>query len=369
MDPTSPTHSSPAVIIESIATDVPWDCRTQSETAQAVAKLFNLSEDEQRISKLYENTKVHTRHMAVDPLSENFDRRMGIRKRMDLFLEHAAPLAIVACGRALAQCRATDPTRAIGKLVLVTSTGFVAPGVDISIMEALSLSPEVSRTAVSFMGCAAAMNGLCVAADFVRAHPESKALVCCIELPSVNGVYADTINDFIISSIFADGCAAMVVGSADSEAPLQPGEMIIRHQFRRLLPGSSDGISLGINSDGVTCDLSPKLPSYIRAGLGPAVLDVMARHGLATSDIDLWAIHPGGPKIITESVRSLGLPDAVAAKSWEVLRECGNMLSASLPFVLERMVKEKGIGHSVRKGVGFSLGPGAFVEGMLFEVA
>lgn len=355
------------VIIESIATGVPGRAKKQAQAADEVAELFKSSpEQQERIRRLYAKTKIDTRHMVVDPVKESFDRAMPIRQRMDMFLEHAAPLAIDVCTRALAEARVTKAAEQIGMLVLVTSTGFIAPGVDVAIMKALGLSPAISRAVINFMGCAAAMNGLRAAADFVRCHGDSKALVCCVELSSVNAVFADNINDVVISSLFADGCAAMVVGSGRREA--LPGQVVIRHHLHHFVDGSLDGITLGVNDDGITCDLSAKLPLYIRSGLGPIIQNTLTQQGLAKKDVDLWAIHPGGPKIIEESITSLGLDAGVATKSWDVLAEYGNMLSASLPFVLQRMVAEARTQRPVSKGVAFSFAPGITVEGMLFDV-
>ncbi|KAL6850814.1 polyketide synthase pks18 [Amphichorda felina] len=357
------------IVIEGIATGVPESMKKQNDTAEVVISLLNSPpEQQERIRRLYAKTRIDKRHMAVDPLSPAFDRRMAIRKRMDLFLEHAVPLAVEVSLRALASARVGNHAEDIGLLVLVTSTGFVAPGVDVAVAQGLGLSPSVARVVVNFMGCAAAMNGLRAAADYVRSHPGSKkkALVCCVELSSVNAVFADNINDFIISSLFADGCAAMVVGPLGEE--LKPGQVIIRDHFNCLVDGTHDGITLGINDTGITCELSPKLPSYIYGGLAPVIDKALDSNEMAKSDVQLWAIHPGGPKIIEESVRGLGLDSAVAATSWDVLSEFGNMLSASLPFVLERMVGKARLGRKNSTGLAFSFAPGVTVEGLLFEV-
>ena len=368
---TTPRLPAP-VVIQGIATGVPEPMRKQHDTASMVPSLLHASPDKaDRIHRLYAKTRIHKRHMAVDPLSPSFDRQMTIRKRMDLFLEHAAPLATSVCQRALSSAGITDPAQDIGLLVLVTSTGLLAPGVDIAVAQRLGLSPNVSRAVVNFMGCAAAMNGLRTAADYVRGRPEGKrALMCCVELSSVNAVYADTMNDIVISSLFADGCAAMVVASSSCAWPhgLKAGQVMVRDQFSHLVDGTRDGIVLGVNDTGITCDLSPKLPLYIRGGLAPVVDGVLRRHGMGRGDVDLWAIHPGGPKIIDESVRSLALDDGVATVSWNVLGEYGNMLSASLPFVLERLVARAKAGGENATGVAFSFAPGVTVEGLIFDV-
>ncbi|KJZ76948.1 Alpha-pyrone synthesis polyketide synthase-like Pks18 [Hirsutella minnesotensis 3608] len=358
------------LVIEGIATGVPQESTRQKDAAEKVCALFQAEPAQQeRINRLYTKTQIDKRHMTVDPLQKKFDRSMSIRQRMDLFLQHASPLAIDVSSRALDKAQATAED--IGLLVLVTSTGFIAPGVDVTVMKALGLSPSVSRVTVNFMGCAAAMNGLRAATDFVRAHPRSKALMCCVELSSVNAVFANNINDVIISSLFADGCAAMVVGSRDNQEgqdPLRPGQVIVHEHFCQFVEGSEDGITLGVNDNGITCELSAKLPKYIRSGLGPVVCSLLDRHGMTKSDVNYWAIHPGGPKIIEESVCSLDIPAHVATKSWDVLAEYGNMLSASLPFVLQRMVDEANSEGSSGKGVAFSFAPGVTVEGILFEI-
>src|SRR4029079_6082551 len=134
--------------------------------------------------------------------------------------DHAVPLAVEVAGRALAGL--ADGVGEIGLLVFVTNTGFIAPGVDVALVKQLGMPPSVSRVVVNFMGCAAAMNGLRTATDYVRSHPDRKALVVCIELCSVNAVFADDINDVIISSLFGDGCAAVVIGASQVLYPLTP---------------------------------------------------------------------------------------------------------------------------------------------------
>jgi alpha-pyrone synthase len=366
--PPSPPTTVP--VIESIATGVPSRAVDQSAAADRVAALFIDPEQRARIPRVYQKTKITARRMAVDPLDAEFDTfRRGpgtIRDRMNLFYRHAVPLAVDVARRALVGL--PDAATDIGLLVFVTSTGLVAPGVDVAIVKELGLSPTVSRVVVNFMGCAAAMNGIRIAADYVRAYPNMKAIVVCIELSSVNAVFAEDINDVIIHSLFGDGCGAVVVGASHVQHPLAPGKVVIRSSFSRLLGDAEDGIVLGVNHNGITCELSENLPSYIYDSVGPVIKNVLRDNGLQKSDVDLWAIHPGGPKIIEESVRSLGIPADHAAVSWEVLAEFGNMLSVSLLFVLELMVGLSETTKPISTGVAFSFAPGVAIEGMVFDI-
>ena len=144
MPPAPPTT---VAVIESIATGTPSRVVDQSEAADQIAALFSNPEQRERISRLYRKTMIGTRRMAVDPLDPEFDamrRKAGtIQDRMNLFYRHAVPLAVDVAGRALAPIE--DPATEIGLLVFVTSTGFIAPGVDVAIVKQLGLSPSVSR--------------------------------------------------------------------------------------------------------------------------------------------------------------------------------------------------------------------------------
>lgn len=357
-------------VIESIATGAPGRIVDQDDAADRVAELFTDPTQRARISRIYQKTKIDTRRMVIDPLDPEFLPFSGdsgtIRDRMNLYYRHAVPLAVDVAGRALAGV--DDAAAEIGLLVFVTSTGFIAPGVDVAVVKQLGLSPSVGRVVVNFMGCAAAMNGIRTAVDYVRAHPDKKAMVVCLELSSVNAVFDDNINDVIIHSLFGDGCGAVVIGAGQVQQPLAPGKVVIRDSFSQLFDGAEDGIVLGVNHNGITCELSENLPEYIYTGVDPVVTAVLRRNGLQKSDVDLWAIHPGGPKIIEESVHSLGIPAERAASSWEVLARFGNMLSVSLIFVLEQMIQQAETAKPISTGVAFSFAPGVTLEGMIFDI-
>ncbi len=375
--------------IESIATGNPDRVIRQSDAAKVVAKMANLAKHSERIEKIYQNTRIDTRYLALDLLSDEaiaFSRAATMQARMQLYREHAIPLAEKVARKALKSAagkhRAEHPfaldriEATIGSIVFVSSTGFLSPGVDTAIIERLGLRRDVARVNINFMGCAAAMNGLQVASSFVRANPDRRALVICLELSSLNAVFDDNINDLIIHSIFGDGCAAIVVGASEAASIVGAdghgsgtGRMIIKDRFSHLFEDTEDGIVLGVRDNGITCTLSRQLPDYIEAGVGPIVERFLASHGLTKADIDAWAIHPGGTKIIESAQRSLGLNDTQVQDSWAVLAKYGNMLSPSILFVMERMLLrwETAPQSQVSNGVAFSFSPGVGIEGILFQ--
>lgn len=365
-----PAPPTTVAVIEGIATGSPSETYSQAEAAGKVAALFADPVQQARIPRVYEKTRIDTRRLAVDPLDPQFlaysRKPATIRERMDLFYEHAVPLAVDVAGRAIAGV--ADPAADIGLLVFVTSTGFIAPGVDVAVVKKLGLSPSIGRVLINFMGCAAAMNGIRSAADYVRAHPDKKALVIALELSSVNAVFDDDINDVIIHSLFGDGCGAVVIGAGQVHQPLAPGSVVIRDSFSRLFDDAEDGIVLRVNDNGITCELAESLPQYILHGVDPVITEALHRNGLRKSDVALWAIHPGGPKIIEQSAHSLGIPAETAAPSWDILAEHGNMLSVSLIFVLENMIQQAESAAPISTGVAFSFAPGVTLEGMIFDI-
>ncbi len=378
-------------IIESIATGTPNNIVRQPDAARLVANLPTLEQNRSRIDKLYRNTRIDTRHLAVNLLSDEtvaFSREHGnIQSRMQMYQEYAIPLAERVVRKALLTAAASIDSSpfssenigdSIRLIVFVSSTGFIAPGVDTELIKRLGLRRDTARVTVNFMGCAAAMNGLRVACDHVRAHPSHKALVVCLELSSINAVFEDEVNDVIIHSIFGDGCAAVVVGGCEQEQATGQGKVVIRDHLSYLVEETEDGIVLGIQDNGITCKLSRQLPDYIETGVGPIIERFLTSHGLTKESIDLWAVHPGGTRIIEKSQRSLGLSDSQVADSWEILRQYGNMLSPSVLFVMERMLfksekdspsadKESTEEMRALTGIAFSFSPGIGVEGILFQ--
>jgi alpha-pyrone synthase len=379
--------------IESIATGAPDRIVYQADAAKFVAALYP-EQQRDRIEKIYKNTRIDSRHLAIDLLTDevvNFCRQRGnIQARMQLYAEHAVPLATKVARKAIAiasernrQKQPVNPAKIedeIGLIVFVTSTGFVAPGIDTKLIENLGLRRNIARIPVNFMGCAAAITGLRVACDHLRAYPHSKALVVCLELSSIGSTFEDNLNDIIIHSIFGDGCAAVVLGAEDPDNLRD--RVVIRDNFSYLVEDAQDGIVLDIRDNGITCQLSPKLPGYIESGVAPIITSFLASHQLTQADIDLWAVHPGGTRIVEKVQLALALSDDRVADSWEILREYGNMLSCAVLFVLERMLIriDAGGGDLDRQhsdldcrtgdpltGIAFSFSPGVGIEGLLFE--
>jgi predicted naringenin-chalcone synthase len=88
---------------------------------------------------------------------------------------------------------------------------------------------------------------------------------------------------------------------------------------------------------------------------------------MAPAEIGLWAVHPGGRSVVDAVGHGLGIPEAGLATSRAVLRENGNMSSATVMFVLRRMLDAAPPAGT--PGCALAFGPGLSAETMRFTVA
>jgi len=244
----------------------------------------------------------------------------------------------------------------ITHVVTASCTGFVAPGIDQWLMEELSLPRSCRRTHVGFMGCHAAVNALSVAAAFVRADPAARVLVVCAEISSAHLHYGARLDRLIANTLFADGVAAAVV-AADG-----PGDAL---RFVRsdsvLMEGSVAEMAWEVGDHGFEMTLGAAVPDLLRSGVGPWVRGILAEEAIDPMAVGGWAIHPGGPRVIDAVLESLALEPRHGESSRAILRDFGNMSSATLLFIM-RAMRERGI---PRPWVALAFGPGIAGEALL----
>jgi prepilin-type processing-associated H-X9-DG protein len=284
------------------------------------------------------------------------DRGPTTAARMAVYAEHAPRLALRSAAQALDNSR-TSPQK-ITHLVTASCTGFYAPGLDTALIENLGLSRSVRRIHVGFMGCHAAFNALAAARDSA-AQKNSRVLVTCVELCSLNWAYGADPGKQIANALFADGSASAVI----AKSPHGDCAGWNLDDFSSyLIPNSHDAMTWNLGDHGFEMTLSPGVPEHIRTHLRPWCENWLDQNGLKLTDIAGWAIHPGGPKILSAVDDALDLPENALRFSQKILANHGNMSSATILFILREMAKE--IEGPV---VAIGLGPGLMAEGMLLR--
>jgi predicted naringenin-chalcone synthase len=292
------------------------------------------------------------------PAANESDRGPTTAARMRRYAAEAPELAQAAAARAMAHGEVAP--EAITHLITVSCTGFVAPGLDTLLIGRLGLSPNIRRLHVGFMGCHGAFNALAAARDAVLADSSARVLVCSVELCSLHLAYGFEPGKVVANALFGDGAGAVVVGRRQAG---DAGVWNLRDTASYLIPRSLEAMTWTIGDHGFEMTLSPRVPGLVREHLRPWCLEWLRRNKLRIGDIAGWAIHPGGPKVLTAVAEALELPPAALEHSRAVLAEQGNISSATVLFILQRMSERVGPGPCVAIG----LGPGLMAEGMLVE--
>ncbi len=278
----------------------------------------------------------------------------GTAARMEVYASEAPALACAA----IEQLSAQVSLEGITHLVLASCTGFVAPGVDQIIARRLGLAPSVERLLVGFMGCYAAVAALRSARHIVRSEPAARVLVVTVELSTLHLQQTSDLEAMLAMLQFGDGAAAALVTG-------DPAGFALGQPFAATLPDSHELIRWAISDTGFVMHLSGEVPGRIAEALAGEAFSAAAMGGHAPGEIDGWAVHAGGRSILDAVERSLALPPAALDHSRGVLAECGNMSSATLMFVLARLLA----GPRVSRGVALAFGPGLASEGFAFESA
>jgi alpha-pyrone synthase len=275
-------------------------------------------------------------------------------ERMRQFERHAPRLAEQAVRSLLPRRGAAAD---ITHLVITCCTGFSAPGIDVEIIGRCGLSPWVERTVVGFMGCYAAMNGLKLARHIVRSEPRARVLLVNLELCTLHLQESQSTEQMLCFLQFGDGCAAALVSA-------EPCGLALNRFHSVLVPQTQDLITWYVRDCGFEMMLSGQVPAAIHSALQSSAAEIL--DGGAADEIDLWAVHPGGRTVLDAVERAFELPPAKLGVSRDVLRRYGNMSSATVMFVLQRMLEQTERGAT---GCAMAFGPGLVAETLLFSVA
>jgi predicted naringenin-chalcone synthase len=223
---------------------------------------------------------------------------------------------------------------------------------------------DVQRLLVGHMGCYAAIPGLGAAADFAvsRGRP---AVTLCLELTSLHvQPRSRDRGQLVTHALFGDAAAAVAV----TPGPTPGGDLEILDIVALTDPSTADHMTWDVTDLGFRMGLSPEVPAVLGRHVGGAVLGMLGRNGYATSDVDAWAVHPGGPRILSTVADKLALPDGALDASYRVLAEAGNCSSATILLILDAL-RGAGRPRPGRVAVAMAFGPGLTLYAALLRAA
>jgi predicted naringenin-chalcone synthase len=249
----------------------------------------------------------------------------------------------------------------LGLLAVCSCTGYATPGLDILLARDMGMAPSLQRLFVGHMGCYAALPGLGTAADFVAARGRPSLLLCA-ELTSLHiqptNPSAD-IQQIVSHALFSDAAAAVVLTPGNT-----PGGYAVSDVAALTDTTTADHMTWDVTDLGFRMGLSPKVPDVLSVHVRGMVDDLLKRNGLTIGDVDDWAVHPGGPKILDVVRDQLELPETAMAASREVLAAYGNCSSPTVLLVLDALWRRP---QRPDRVVMLAFGPGLTLYGVLLE--
>ncbi len=350
----------------------------QPQIADFMAQALEFGEqDTRKLRALYRVSGIEHRYSVLSdygrpngeytffPNTPTLEPFPSVGQRMAVYRREALPLATEAVRDCLRQVPDVLPA-SITHLVTVSCTGMYAPGLDIELVQALGLRPDVRRTCVNFMGCYAAVNAVKLADAFCRADAAARVLIVSVELCTLHFQKSPEEDHLISNALFGDGAAACLVQAAPlpNEAP----SLALTAFHCGLEPDGHDDMAWHINDFGFEMTLSSYVPKLIQRGIRHLTDGLLDSLPVQLAGIRHFAIHPGGRKILETIETELGLTREDNRHAYRVLRDYGNMSSATVLFVLRDVLAAATPADHGAPVLSFAFGPGLTMEAMLLQL-
>ncbi len=370
-----------SVYIHQIATLVPDIVIPQELIRDSIKAGFATGENADRrlerlAHRIYSQSAITQRHTVIpdfdttNPHSGHFYNHENgqfkvpsTKYRNELYTEASKPLFTKVAQDVLEQSEGFDASD-VTHVVTVSCTGFYAPGPDYVLVKSLGLPAATERYHIGFMGCFAAFPGLKLAKTICDANPEATVLVVCLELCTLHFQPSTDLDGIISTSVFSDGASAALVSGRQ---PTKDTTVLEMTQFASALtPTGEEDMAWTIGNTGFDIVLSSYVPTIIEANIEEAIAPLLEKYNLQKEDIDSWAVHPGGRAILDKVIKGLSLEADALDSAREVLKNYGNMSSATILFVLKSLLDEP-LEAEKENIYAMAFGPGLTVESGLFS--
>lgn len=352
--------------IISIGTALPAYKNKQDDILKFMQLVFAMNNLENRKLKyLYHHSGIDFRYSVIPdyssdihgwqfyPQTENLEPFPSLEQRIRLFNEHAAPLSV----NAIQSCiDGRIKSNEITHLITVSCTGMSAPGLDLQILELMDLSKNIYRTSVNFMGCYAAIHALKMADAICAQDKTAKVIIVCTELCTLHFQKDPSLDNITSSLLFGDGSAAALITANDHSAR----GLHLDNFYSEVITKGKKDMSWELSSSGFLMTLSGYVPELLEEDFSPLVKRALDKAEIQKNEISYWCIHPGGKRILDAIHRSLELASEDLNPSYEVLKEIGNISSATILFTLKKIMQENL--NAGKRIFGAAFGPGLTME-------
>jgi alkylresorcinol/alkylpyrone synthase len=306
---------------------VPPHVLEQSDVVVRAGQLFGERRDIERLLPVFSNTGIDRRYSCV-PI-DWYAADHGWRDRTDLYVQNATDLLENVANALLEEAGLTKDD--IDAIVVSSTTGIATPSLDALVIERMGLRRDIRRLPIFGLGCAGGVIGLSRAADLANARPGSRVLFLVVELCALTFRKNDlTKSNFVATALFGDGAAGAIL-STEGEGPAfgASGEYT--------WPDSLGIMGWEVEEDGLKALFSQSIPTLVANDFTTILHAFLARNDLKLTDIDRFACHPGGAKVLDALEDAFQIERGALTESRSILRDYGNMSAVTALFVLERM--------------------------------
>jgi predicted naringenin-chalcone synthase len=359
--PNGEAEHEPAYI-HALATVVPPCSYTQTFARDRMMSLAGDARLRRLVRQVYDRSGINKRHSVVkdflpDAQPELFcpgpDGRWDeptTQTRNRVYIQESRRLTVEVARAALQRSAQLGPSD-VTHVITASCTGFYNPGPDYDLVVGLGLPVSVERYHLGFMGCYAAFPALRMAEQFCRANPQAVVLIVCLELCSLHLQMRADLDTLLGNALFSDGAGAVVV----SARPPEGTSLALRRFHSSLALEGKREMAWEIGDHGFDLVLSSYVPDIIASN----ILGILEEASIDLTSAPHWAVHPGGKAILDKVEGALGLESDALETSRAVLRDYGNMSSATILFVFERLLSVLKPGERL---CGLAFGPGLTVE-------
>jgi predicted naringenin-chalcone synthase len=350
--------------IVSIGTALPSYCHQQTDILRFMQQVYAANEtDARKMRFLYQQSGISKRYSVIPdysrevhewkfyPQSEGLEPFPSLEQRMAVYHKWAPLLSVDAIRDCLGH---KYDHKSITHLITVSCTGMSAPGLDLQVVELMDLPKDIVRTSLNFMGCYAAIQAMKMGDAICTAQPGARVLIVCTELCTLHFQREATMDNIASSLLFGDGAAAVLLCN-------EPGAegLTLDHFYSEIIPKGRRDMAWELSSTGFLMTLSGYIPDLIEEDFKEIVERSLAKTGSSQDDVTHWCIHPGGKRILEAIQKSMSLAKDRLQHSYDVLNDYGNLSSATILFVLKKLLEHNG---EIGKLAGAAFGPGLTVE-------
>ena len=348
-----------SIKITSIVKGVPDYSRNTSDVIPLLKNWLSGQEERyiRKAKKIFENAGVDCRYSIMDPqevfTATSFEEKNQIYKR------ECTKLATTTATAALTQAQLKADQ--IDYIISVSCTGIMIPSIDAFLINKLGMKQDIVRLPVTEMGCVAGVSAMIYAYNFLKSNPNKRAMIVAIESPTATFQLDDySMTNIVSAAIFGDGCACAILSSHENEkGPTIIGDAMYHFYDSETMMG------FDLTNGGLKMVLDKEVPEKIAEHFPQIVHPFLESHDMTIDEVDHLIFHPGGKKIVNTIEQLFGSLGKNIDNTKAVLKDYGNMSSATVLYVLEKFMSQEPKAGDV--GLMLSFGPGFTAQRLLLR--